>query len=111
SDVVCRAAPSAAEDLCKACSVLDKPCMANMANHGKTPIPPAKVLEEIGYAYAIYPSLTSLAAAAAAEKVLRDLKDNGIGEPDDLFDFGEFCSLIGFEDVWAFEKKWGKVPA
>ena len=27
---------------------------------------------------------------------------------DGLFDFSEFCSLIGFEDVWAFEKKWGK---
>lgn len=111
ADVLFPEALHSEEEMRKACSVLDKPCMANMANHGKTPIPPAKVLEEIGYAYAIYPSLTSLAAAAAAEKVLRDLKDNGIGEPDDLFDFGEFCSLIGFEDVWAFEKKWGKVPA
>lgn len=111
ADVLFPEALHSEEEMQKACSVLDKPCMANMANHGKTPIPPAKVLEEIGYAYAIYPSLTSLAAAAAAEKVLRDLKDNGIGEPDDLFDFGEFCSLIGFEDVWAFEKKWGKVPA
>lgn len=45
------------------------------------------------------------------EKVLRDLKDNGVGQPEGLFDFSEFCSLIGFEDVWAFEKKWGKVPA
>ena len=105
ADVLFPEALHSEEEMQKACSVLDKPCMANMANHGKTPIPPAKVLEEIGYAYAIYPSLTSLAAAAAAEKVLRDLKDNGIGEPDDLFDFGEFCSLIGFEDVWAFEKK------
>lgn len=111
ADVLFPEALHSEEEMRKACSVLDKPCMANMANHGKTPIPPAKVLEEIGYAYAIYPSLTSLAAAAAAEKVLRDLKDNGIGEPDDLFDFGEFCSLIGFEDVWAFEKKWGKTPA
>lgn len=111
ADVLFPEALHSEEEMRKACSVLDKPCMANMSNHGKTPVPPAQVLAEIGYAYAIYPSLTSLAAAAAMEKVLRDLKDNGIGQPDGLFDFSEFCSLIGFEDVWAFERKWGKTPA
>lgn len=111
ADVLFPEALHSEEEMRKACAVLDKPCMANMSNHGKTPVPPAQVLAEIGYAYAIYPSLTSLAAAAAMEKVLRDLKDNGIGQPDGLFDFTEFCSLIGFEDVWAFEKKWGKTPA
>jgi hypothetical protein len=25
-----------------------------------------------------------------------------------LFNFKEFQSLIGFEDVWAFERKWGR---
>lgn len=111
ADVLFPEALHSEEEMRKACAVLDKPCMANMSNHGKTPVPPAEVLAEIGYAYAIYPSLTSLAAAAAMEKVLRDLKDNGIGQPDGLFDFTEFCSLIGFEDVWAFERKWGKTPA
>lgn len=111
ADVLFPEALHSEEEMRKACAVLDKPCMANMSNHGKTPVPPAQVLAEIGYAYAIYPSLTSLAAAAAMEKVLRDLKDNGIGQPDGLFDFTEFCSLIGFEDVWAFERKWGKTPA
>jgi 2-methylisocitrate lyase-like PEP mutase family enzyme len=108
ADVLFPEALHSEEEMRKACAVLDKPCMANMSNHGKTPVPPADVLAEIGYGYAIYPSLTSLAACAAMEKVLRDLKDNGIGQPDGLFDFSEFCSLIGFEDVWAFEKKWGK---
>lgn len=108
ADVLFPEALHSHEEMAKACAVLDKPCMANMSNHGKTPVPPAEVLSEIGYAYAIYPSLTSLAACAAMEKALRDLKDHGIGQPDGLFDFSEFCSLIGFEDVWAFEKKWGK---
>lgn len=108
ADVLFPEALHSHEEMAKACAVLDKPCMANMSNHGKTPVPPAEVLAQIGYAYAIYPSLTSLAACAAMEKALRDLKDHGIGQPDGLFDFSEFCSLIGFEDVWAFEKKWGK---
>ncbi len=111
ADVLFPEALHSHEEMAKACAVLDKPCMANMSNHGKTPVPPAEVLAQIGYAYAIYPSLTSLAACAAMEKALRDLKDHGIGQPDGLFDFSEFCSLIGFEDVWAFEKKWGKAGA
>lgn len=106
ADVLFPEALHSEEEMRKACAELDKPCMANMSNHGKTPVPPAQVLADIGYAYAIYPSLTSLAAAAAMEKVLVDLKENGIGQPDGLFDFSEFCSLIGFEDVWAFERKW-----
>jgi 2-methylisocitrate lyase-like PEP mutase family enzyme len=108
ADVLFPEALHSEEEMRKACATLDKPCMANMSNHGKTPVPLAPVLAEIGYAYAIYPSLTSLAACAAMEKALIDLKQDGIGQPDGLFDFSEFCSLIGFEDVWAFERKWGK---
>lgn len=108
ADVLFPEALHSEEEMRKACAVLDKPCMANMSNHGKTPVPPAQVLAEIGYAYAIYPSLTSLAAAAAMEKALVDLKEQGIGQPDGLFDFTEFCHLIGFPEVWEFEKKWGR---
>lgn len=96
------------EEMAKACAMFEKPVMANMANGGSTPIPNASVLEEIGYAYAIYPSLTSLVAATAMEKCLRDLKDHGIGEPEGIFNFKEFCGLIGFNEVWDFEKKWAK---
>ncbi len=97
------------EEMRAAAANFDKPIMANMSNGGLSPVPNAAVLEELGYAFAIYPSLTSLAAAAAMEKALTDLKEQGIGEPDGLFDFKEFCSLIGFEDVWAFDKKWAQV--
>jgi 2-methylisocitrate lyase-like PEP mutase family enzyme len=96
------------EEMAKACATFDKPLMATMANGGSTPIPNASVLEQIGYAYAIYPSLTSLVAATAIEKALRDLKDHGVGEPEGIFNFKEFCGLIGFQDVWDFDKKWAK---
>ncbi|ASK89354.1 oxaloacetate decarboxylase [Sphingorhabdus sp. SMR4y] len=96
------------EEMRQACASFEKPVMANMSNGGLSPVPNASVLSEIGYAFAIYPSLTSLAAAAAMEKALTDLKEKGIGQPDGIFDFNEFCSLIGFEEVWDFEKKWAK---
>jgi len=108
ADVLFPEALTSEEEMRTACAAFDKPMMANMSNGGYSPVPHTSVLEEIGYAYAIYPSLTSLAAAAAMEKALLDLKQHGIGQPDGLFSFNEFCSLIGFEDVWAFEKKWAR---
>lgn len=110
ADILFFEAPQSEEEMRKACAAFDKPMLANMADGGKTPILPAKVLEEIGYALAIYPSMTSLVAAAAMEKALRTLKEQGVSQsPEiDMFDFNEFCGLIGFKDVWEFEKRWAK---
>lgn len=111
ADILFPEALQSEEEMRTACATFDIPVMANMANGGLTPVPNASVLAELGYAFAIYPSLTSLVAATAMEKALNDLKDNGVGEPDGIFDFKTFCSLIGFDDVWAFEKKWAKADA
>jgi 2-methylisocitrate lyase-like PEP mutase family enzyme len=110
ADILFFEAPQSEEEMREACAAFDKPMMANMADGGKTPILPAKVLEEIGYALAIYPSLTSLVAAAAMERALTVLKEQGTSRSADvaLFDFMDFCRLIGFEQVWDFEKKWGR---
>ncbi len=108
ADVLFPEALESEEEMARACAAFDRPMMANMSNGGSSPVPVADVLAQIGYAFAIYPSLTSLAAAAAMEKVLVDLKTKGIGQPEGLFSFSEFCSLIGFEDVWAFQRQWGK---
>ncbi|MEX6724975.1 isocitrate lyase/PEP mutase family protein [Parapedomonas caeni] len=108
ADILFPEALTSEEEMRTACATFDQPVMANMSNGGLSPVPNASVLAEIGYAFAIYPSLTSLVAASAMEKALIDLKERGIGQPDGLFSFNEFCTLIGFEDVWAFEKKWAK---
>jgi hypothetical protein len=54
--------------------------------------------------------MTSLVAAAAVRTALIRLKEQGQGETDDIpmDDFKHFCSLIGFEDVRAFERKWAR---
>jgi 2-methylisocitrate lyase-like PEP mutase family enzyme len=108
ADVLFPEALTSEEEMRKACAAFDKPLMANMADGGLTPILPAKTLKEIGYAFAIYPSMTSLVAAAAMETALVMLKQKGSYEEMPLFNFKEFCGLIGFQDVWDFEKKWAK---
>jgi 2-methylisocitrate lyase-like PEP mutase family enzyme len=110
ADIVFVEALTTVEEMSKACRMIEKPMMANMADGGKTPIRSAKELEEIGYACAIFPAMTSLAAAAAMETALKVLKTTGTSISPDvpLFSFEEFCRMIGFEEVWAFEKKWAR---
>lgn len=108
ADIIFPEALTSEDEMRKACANFEKPVMANMANGGVTPIPNASVLAEIGYSFAIYPSLTSLVAASAMERALVDLKEKGIGDPEGIFNFKEFCSLIGFENVWEFERKWAQ---
>lgn len=109
ADILFPEALTSEEEMATACAAFDKPVMANMANGGLTPVPNASVLKDVGYAYAIYPSLTSLVAAKAMEDALVNLKEKGIGEPEELFNFKEFCEMIGFDEVWKFEEKWNEV--
>ena len=99
------------DELARAVAGAAAPMMANMATGGVTPILPVATLKEIGFAGAIFPALLSLAAAGAMNAALARLKADGIGDGGGapLADFQTFCSQIGFEDVWAFEERWGNV--
>ncbi len=96
------------EEMRRVCEEVPGPLLANMADGGKTPILSTKELQNIGYACAIFPAMASLAAIAAVESSMRNLKYNGtsLSEEIPMFDFQEFCREIGFEDVWEFEKRW-----
>jgi 2-methylisocitrate lyase-like PEP mutase family enzyme len=110
ADILFLEAPEGQDEMRRACEELKRPMLANMADGGKTPILPAARLREIGYALAIYPSMTSLVGAQAMLAALRRLRDTGVSQADDIpmFDFSEFCSLIGFEEVWDFERRWAR---
>lgn len=110
ADVIFVEALESEDEMREACQRISTPMMANMADGGKTPIKTANELREIGYQLAIYPAITGLAAAAAVENALNVLKTEGSSKSPNLplFDFAEFNSLIGFEEVWEFEKKWAK---
>jgi 2-methylisocitrate lyase-like PEP mutase family enzyme len=88
---------------------LSKPLLANMVEGGRTPLLPAATLAEIGYAIAIYPAVGFLAAAAALEKVYAHLREVGdslaIGES---YGFNRMTALMGFPEVWEFDKRWAQ---
>lgn len=110
ADIVFVEALMSEEEMEKTCQRIDWPLMVNLASGGHTPILPLSTIKELGFACAIFPGLTALAANAAVEKALRILQETGVGESTEvpLFDFNEFCRLIGFEEIWAFERKWGE---
>jgi 2-methylisocitrate lyase-like PEP mutase family enzyme len=110
ADILFFEAPQSEDEMRRACEAFDTPTLANMADGGKTPMLPADTLRQIGFALAIYPSMTSLPAAAAMARALQHLKAHGTSQAPDvpLFDFDEFCRRIGFEDVWEFDRRWAR---
>ena len=72
----------------------------------RTPEVPSQTLQEMGYKLAIYPSLPHKVAVAAMKTTYEYLQQHGtaIGLPLPLATSPEMHSLMGFEDVWAFEK-------
>jgi 2-methylisocitrate lyase-like PEP mutase family enzyme len=110
ADIVFLEALESEAEMREACARISKPMMANMADGGKTPIRTQAQLADIGYKLAIFPSATGLAAAAAAENALQVLKSEGTSNSPNskLFSFAEFNTLIGFEEVWDFEKRWAR---
>lgn len=108
ADVVFLEALQSVDEMRTACAALDKPAMANMVEGGRTPMMSPRQLQEIGYAIAIFPATGALAANAAVEAALRSLKTADAEMTTELHDFNEMCSILGFEEVWAFERKWAR---
>ena len=84
----------------------EKPLIANMVEGGRTPMLSSARLAEIGYALAIHPVSGLLSAAAALNTVYREIRETGssLGSRTPLYPFAEMNRLMGFEEVWAFDK-------
>jgi 2-methylisocitrate lyase-like PEP mutase family enzyme len=101
--------PESEDEMLQVASEVDAPLFANMVPGGRTPILGAARLSEMGYAIGIHPAVGFLASAAALTQAYADLKDNGQStEAAGLMDFGEMNDLMGFQDIWAFEKAWAQ---
>lgn len=70
-------APQTVEEMARIPASIVKPALVNIFEGGKTPVLPAKRLEEMGFRIGIYPSQTHRAAIHAALEVLAVLKRDG----------------------------------
>ena len=82
--------------------------IANMVPTGRSPEMTAARLEQLGFSLAIWPGALMSAACAAIEGTLAHLREHGstIGCPVPALDMKALHELVGFPEVWAFEKRW-----
>lgn len=107
ADILFVESPESEEEMRKIGSSFDLPLLANMVEKGRTPVLSKQDLEDIGYKMAIFPVTALLAAVQAMKQVYAHMKSTGssVGAPVDLYDFTDLTKLMGFEDVWEFDKR------
>jgi len=89
------------------------PLMANMVEGGKTPILPARELQELGFSLVIFPGGIVRALAKTAEEFYGSLKTHGTTDPfrPRMFDFAGLNDLIGTPELMALGKQYEAAPA
>ena len=110
ADVVFIEAPESEEEFERIGREIDAPLLANMVEGGFSPVLPAEVLARLGFAIAIYPGTGFLTTAKTLADVYGHLRRNGssIGLAAESFSIGEMHELMGFEEIWEFERRWGR---
>ena len=110
ADIIFVESPESIDEMERICKTITKPKLANIVDGGRTPVLPAGDLKSIGYQVAIYPGTGFLAVGAALDGVYRHIAETGSSAnlKTPMYDFLEFSRLMGFEDVWEFDKNWSK---
>lgn len=106
ADVLFIESPESIEELEKIGSAFGLPLLVNIVEGGRTPqLPPAE-LQKLGFSLAIYPASGFLAMAQALRQVygqIHALKGTRDSEGS-LYSFADMCELMGFPEVWAFDR-------
>jgi 2-methylisocitrate lyase-like PEP mutase family enzyme len=108
ADVVFVEAPESADEFRRVGDSIDAWLLANMVPTGKSPEIPRDDLKAWGFDIAIYPSAGMGVVCAALEQNYAWLKKHGStqGSPVPAFDMKQLHELVGFADVWEFEKRY-----
>lgn len=82
--------------------------IANMVPTGRSPELSAAKLQSLGFALAIWPAVGMASACAAMEAAMAHLRQHGTsaGAPSPAWTMAQLHQAVGFEEVWAFDKRW-----
>ena len=110
ADILFVESPESEQEMRRIGSAFELPLVANMVERGRTPVLTRPELEALGYRIAIFPVTPLLAAVRAMADVYQGFKQQGssAGTSVPLYDFADLTRLMGFEDVWAFEKRYAE---
>jgi 2-methylisocitrate lyase-like PEP mutase family enzyme len=106
ADVLFVESPESEEEMRTIGRTFDLPLVANMVEKGRTPVLSREELQALGFRLAIFPVTALLGALRAMSGVYAHLKDTGSSArvPVPLQDFADLTKLMGFEDVWEFDR-------
>ena len=106
ADVIFVESPESEAELERIGREVSKPLLANMVEFGKTPRVEVERLKKWGFDLAIYPGLGFSVAAEAMRLSWAHLKDKGTSIDVAVPQYRDMHELMGFADVWDFEKRW-----
>ncbi|RUM72688.1 MAG: carboxyvinyl-carboxyphosphonate phosphorylmutase [Sulfurovum sp.] len=98
ADITFLEAPESIDEMKQYCNQVPGHKMANMIEHGKTPVLPAEQLEEIGYKVAVFPLSLINASIVAMRESLAMIKQGK--EPTNVLDFEGLKSAVGFPEYY-----------
>lgn len=108
ADIIFVESPESLEEMEKIGNAFDVPLVANMVDGGSTPILSRDDLSALGFSMAIFPATGFLATAAALKSAYSTLESTGstLGLKTPLYEFQAFSTLMGFDAVSEFDKKY-----
>jgi 2-methylisocitrate lyase-like PEP mutase family enzyme len=104
ADIAFLEAPETQDEMRRFCAEVPGPKMANMLEHGTTPVLPPDELAALGYKLAAYP-LTLLSSAVAAMQVALDSLRRGEAAPG-VLPFETLKRIVGFDRYYDEEKRY-----
>lgn len=109
ADIIFVEAPQDQAELARVAREVKAPLLANMIEHGKTPLLSASQLHTLGYKIVIFPLAMLYAATKAVMSCAHILKEEGttVNAIDDMLPFHAFNDLIGLPLYRELEKKYG----
>ena len=107
ADILFVESPESIEEMATISRSLHLPLVANMVEGGRTPVLSQAQLEAIGYRIAIFPVTALLAATESMRATYAQLRQHGssAGLPVPLMPFSDLTQLMGFEEVWEFDRR------
>ena len=108
ADVIFVESPESEAELERIGKEVTRPLLANMVEFGKTPRIEVQRLKQWGFDIAIYPGLGFSVAAEAMRLAWTHLKQKGTSVGIEVPQYRGMHELMGFPEVWDFEKRWAQ---
>jgi methylisocitrate lyase len=107
ADVLFVEAPESVEELKMIATSLDRPCLANMVEGGRTPLVPAAELQELGYKLVIFPGMLARFIARQVADFLHAVRREGTSQPflNRMLTFDELNLLVGIREFRDLEAR------